>query len=52
MSAEQNEFFDIDDVLEIVNDPDNKDMDWQCEYEHFQSEEENVDDSQSRNTVK
>lgn len=51
-STEQNTFFDIDDIQEIVGDPDNTDMDWQYADEPFQSEVENVEDSQSRNTVK
>ena len=41
----------IDDIEEIIRDPYETDMDWQYEDQPFQSEVENVDDSQSRNTV-
>ena len=51
-SNEQNEFFDIEDIQEIVGDLDDTDMDWQYADEPFQLEEENVEDSQSRNVVK
>ena len=49
---EQNECFDIEDIQDIIGDLDGTDMDWQYEDEPFQSEEENVEDSQSRNTVR
>ena len=43
----------MDDIEEIIRDPDDTDMDWLYEDQPFQSEEENVEDShESRNTVR
>ena len=42
----------MDDIEEIVGDQDDRDMDWLYEDQPFQFETENVDDSQSRNTVR
>ena len=49
----QHELYDFDDVEEVIRDPgEHTDMDWQHADHPFESEVEDVENFQSRNTVR